>query len=171
MKAHSYGSAVEHESSLLNMENSVWLVIRHWDLERGLVLVGVKGLSHWINLLQPMFLQCVQKDRLGHLQTVVKIDKILILLGIVSSILRNSLQGSFKVVDRFDEILCKLLNSIVLRLLRLTLRPILEVSEVGNSAGEFVLNRIIISKVCDGGSNLHIPCSPLLLSSWFPTLS
>lgn len=118
------------------MEDSVRLLVRHRNLESGLVLVGVKRFTHRANLLKTVLLKSVEEDLLSHLNTGVKVDKLLVgrLLN-----LGNSVKSTLKVVNRLNEVLGKLLDGEVFGSLLFALGSVLEVTEIGNSASELVL--------------------------------
>lgn len=145
-ETHPYRPSIEHETRLLHMEHSVGFLIGHGNLERSLVLVGVKDLSDGIHLLQPVFLEGIQQDLLGHLQSVVKVDQILIVRRVGARTLGNRFQRTVEVVDRLDQVLGKLLDRKVLGRLLLALGAVLQVAEVGDGTREFVLHPRLISQ-------------------------
>lgn len=122
------------------MENSIWLLVGHVHLESSFMPIGVKGLSHGVYLLQAVLFQCKQKDRLGHFQSVVEIDKVLVLVNVSPGFLGDRLQRSINVVDRFDKILCEILYGKVSCHLLLALRPVLEVPVIRDRTGKFILH-------------------------------
>lgn len=118
------------------MENSVRLLIRHRNLESSLVLVRVKRLAHRVNLLESMLLEGAKEDFLSHLHTGVKVHKLLV-GGLLN--LGNSVKGTLKVVNGLNKVLGKLLDCEIFRGLLFALCSVLEVTEIGNSASELVL--------------------------------
>lgn len=101
--------------------------------------VGVEHLANRVDLLQSMLLQRAQQNALYHLQPIVEIHELLLVLGVSSALFGNSREGTVEVVDAVNKVFGELLNSVVLGSLLVTLGAVLEVTEVGDGAGEFIL--------------------------------
>lgn len=81
------------------MEYSVVRLVRLWCHERRLVLVGIElvAFNARIKLLHSMLLQSAHQDALGHLESTVQVDQVLILGG--EFLLGNGLKCTIQVVD------------------------------------------------------------------------
>lgn len=121
------------------MEYRTRLLIGHRYLEHGFMSVGVEHLANRVDLLQSMLLQRAQQNALYHLQPIVEIHELLLVLGVSSALFGNSREGTVEVVDAVNKVFGELLNSVVLGSLLVTLGAVLEVTEVGDGAGEFIL--------------------------------
>lgn len=141
MKTHPNSPSVQRETSLLDVEHSIRLLVGHRDLESSLMHIRIERLSNGINLLKTMLRHGIQQDLLGHLQSIVKVDKLLVVLRIGAGALRNRLERAVKVVDRVDEIFSELLDGELASGLLVALGALLEVAVLGDGAGEFVLQQ------------------------------
>lgn len=100
-------SAIEHESLLLSVEDSVVLLIRLRNHKSSLVFVWVElvAVLTWVEPLQTVLLQCVDKDGLGHLKTIMEVLQLLVL--IVEHLLRHGREGAVQVVNAVNQVLCE----------------------------------------------------------------
>lgn len=84
----------------------------------------------------------LDKNGLGHLDTFVEVGELLEVLRFFRSLKlvgRDHCQGTVKVVNAVDEILCEFLDSKVAGSLDFTSSAILQVAEIGDSAEAFIL--------------------------------
>jgi hypothetical protein len=106
------------------------------------MLVGVELDAIGLQSLQAVLGQCLNKDVLSHLETLVEVGELLEILAFVLSLellWGDGGQGAVEVVDAVDEVLCELLDGEVAGGFDLTCCAVLEVAEVGDGAKAFVL--------------------------------
>lgn len=134
--------AIELEALLLNEEDGVLLLVGLGSHEGGLLLVGVELLTLGAQSLEAVFLEGGHEDVLGHLEALVQVGEILEVLGAVLGVqllLGDHVQGTVKVIDAVDEVLCEFLDGEVAGGLDLALGALLEVAEVCDGAEALVL--------------------------------
>lgn len=101
------------------------------------MFVRIKLLAERIDFLEPVFLQRAEQDALGHFQPVVEVEEVLV--GAVG--LGDGRERPVEVVDAVDEVFGEFLDGEVARGFFVALCAVLQVAEVGDGAGEFVLGR------------------------------
>ena len=137
-------AAVELEALLLDVEDGVVLLVGHGGHEGGLMLVGVEDLTIGVDALETVLLEGLEEDVLGHLETLVQVDQVIEVLGLLLGLellLGNDAQGAVEVVDALNEVLGELLDGEVLGLLDVAGGALLEVAEIGDGAKALVLQR------------------------------
>lgn len=149
---HPDDPAVKDESLLLGHKNSPVLLIRLRRHEHGLMPIRIELLllNMRLRALQPMLLQCAQKNLFGHLQPTVQIRELRIRRRAVldGDLLRGHVfQRSVQIVDRFDEVACEARDGEIFGLSDLPLCTLLEITEISDRAEVFVLRQILASAV------------------------
>lgn len=114
------------------MENSSILLVWHRYLERSLVLVRVEFLTGWVELLHAVLLQSCHQDVVGHLESTMKVDKILIVRSELLS--RNSIESTIKVVNAIKQVFRETLQGEFTGCCHLALRLLLQVPVFCNLA-------------------------------------
>merc|ERR1712107_771520 len=92
-------SSLQDVANLLNVKHSVWLLVRGWNLEEGVMFVWVKFFTNWIFLHQSMLAKHLKQLRLSQLEALVHILEVLTLLQGLGRHRRHSLVqhiGNFK---------------------------------------------------------------------------
>jgi hypothetical protein len=140
---HSDDSAVELEALGLTEEDSTVLLVGLGCLESGLVHVGVElvTLSAWVESLEAVLLKCVHEDSLGHLETRVKVQKVLV--ATVELLLGHNRKGTIEVVNAVEQVSGEALEGKVLGRANLTLGLLLQVAVLGDLTLPFVLQLIV----------------------------
>ena len=105
--------------------------------------VGVElvTLGAGIESLESVLLKCVHEDRLGHLETRVKVRKVLV--ATVQLLLGHDRKGAVEVVNAVEQISREALEGKVLGCANLTLGLLLQVAVFGDLALPLVLQLIV----------------------------
>lgn len=101
--------------------------------------IRIERLSDRINLLETMFLQRVEQYALRHLQPVVEVDEVLVVFHVGAGLFGDGGQRAVEVVDAVDEVFGEFLDGEVTGCFLVALRAVLQITEVGDGACEFVL--------------------------------
>lgn len=133
-------TAVKQEALLLGVEAGAILLVGHGRLEDGLVDVGVEllALGGGVEALETVLLEGGDEDVVGHLEAIVKGDKVLVLGGELSRL--DGGERAVEVVNGLDEVAGEALERKVLGGLDLALRALLEVAVVCDGAKVLVLH-------------------------------
>lgn len=91
-----------------------------------LVRIKYLALHTWVKHLHAVSLQCLQQDFVGHLESVVQIDQVLVCLR--ELFLWHILERAVEIVYAFKKVLGEPLESEVLSCLYLALRLFLQVA-------------------------------------------
>lgn len=135
-------SAVELEALLLNKEDGVVLFTLLRRHKSRLVLIRVELFADGVEALEAVLLQCILEDAVGHLEALAKVGQILQVLRLFLGRqlrLGHHRQCPVQVVHAVDQVLGKVLNGELARVLDLALGAVLQVAEVGDCAKAFVL--------------------------------
>ena len=104
------------------------------------MLIGVELVANGVEALEAVLGESGHEDGLGHLETLVEVDKVLGGFRLLGELLgRDGGQGAVEVVDAVNEVLCELLDGKVACSLDFALSAVLEIAEVGDGAEAFVL--------------------------------
>lgn len=101
--------------------------------------VWIKLLAERIDFLESVFLQRAEQDARGHCQPVVEVDEVLV-VGVGARGFGDCGERSVEVVDAVDEVFGEFLDGEVACGFFVALGAVLQVAEVGDGAGEFVLD-------------------------------
>ena len=126
----SQDASIEHEALLLGKKDDAVLLIWLRCLEDSLVEIRVEFLAGLggVEALKAVLLQCVDKNAVCHLDTLVQGSQVLVvtleLLGCYSR------QCTVEVIDRLDEVASETLDGEILGRLSLTRCALLKVAKV-----------------------------------------
>lgn len=140
---HSDDSAVQGEALGLTEEDGAIRLVGLGSLESGIVHVGVElvALSAGVKSLQTVLLECVHKDRLGHLETRVEVQEVLV--AAVELLLGHDREGTVEIVDAVEQVSGEALESKVLGCANLALGLLLQVAVLCDLALPLVLYPIV----------------------------
>lgn len=152
--------SIQAEALALSVHHVTVLHLRLGSHEGGLVQVGVKllglvlDLGAGIEALQTVLLQGVHEDVLGHLQTSDEVvqGSVLVSPGSTDLLRGHGQQRAVKVVNALQKVLGEALDGEVTGAVHVALGALLQVTEVGNRAEVFVLERKILAMgFCNNG--------------------
>ena len=153
MVTYPENPSIQAEALALSIHHITVLHLGLGSHEGGLVQVGVKllglvlDLGAGIEALQTVLLQGVHEDVLSHLQTSDEVvqGSVLVSPGSTDLVRGHGQQRAVKVVNALQKVLGEALDGEVTGTVHVALGALLQVTEVGNGAEVFVLQRKILA--------------------------
>jgi hypothetical protein len=136
---HSDNSAVKLEAFGLAEEDGAVLLVGLGCLESGFVHVGVElvALGAGVESFEAVLLECVHEDGLGHLETRVEVQEVLV--AAIKLLLGHHRESTVEVVDAVQQVSGEALKGKVFGCANLTLSLLLQVAVLGDLTLPLVL--------------------------------